>query len=72
MKTVLKDSFVDGWLDQGSLRKARQLLLELLAMRLDVPEDIRERVETCTDEALLDKWFTRAVNAETLDEVFAD
>jgi hypothetical protein len=41
-------------------------------MRLGVPEDIRERVETCTDEALLDKWFTRAVNAETLDEVFAD
>jgi hypothetical protein len=72
MKTVLKDAFVDGWFDQGSLRKARQLLLKLLAMRLDLPEDIRERVETCTDAALLDKWFTRAVNAEALDEVFAD
>jgi len=72
MKTVLKDAFVDGWFDQGSLHKARQLLLELLAMRLDAPSDIRERVETCTDAALLDKWFRRAVNAKSISEVFAD
>jgi hypothetical protein len=72
MKTVFKDAFVDGLLDQGRAQAARQMVLELLGMRFSVPEDIRERVNACTDTAVLNAWFRRAVNAASLDEVFTD
>ena len=84
MKTVFKDAFMDGLLDQGrtegraqgraqgSVQTARQMVLELLAMRFSVPDDIRGRVSACTDTAMLDAWFRRAVNAVSLDEVFTD
>jgi hypothetical protein len=80
MKTVFKDAFVDGLLDQGraqgraqgSVQTARQMVLELLGMRFSVPEDIRGRVNACTDTAVLNAWFRRAVNAASLDEVFTD
>jgi hypothetical protein len=84
MKTVFKDAFVDGLLDQGraegraqgraqgSVQTARQMVLELLGMRFSVPDDIRGRVNACTDTAVLSAWFRRAVNAASLDEVFTD
>jgi hypothetical protein len=70
MRTVLKDDFMDGLLDQGGLRKARQMILQLLDKRFGVPDDIRERIETCTDTARIDTWFDRAITATSLDEVF--
>lgn len=67
MKTVLKDSFVDGLLNQGRA----EMLLELLRMRFSVPDDIRRRVENCTDEIKIKTWFKRVPTAASLDEVFA-
>jgi hypothetical protein len=76
MKTVLKDEFVDGLLDQGraegGVQTARKLLLQLLGKRFNVPARVRMRVEACTDTAKLDTWFDRAVGAASLDEVFAE
>lgn len=68
MKTVLKDSFVDGWFNRGRA----EMLLVLLEMRFSVPDDIRKRVEKCSDETQIKAWFKRAVNASSLDEVFAE
>jgi hypothetical protein len=54
------------------VQTARQMVLELLGMRFSVPDDIRGRVNACTDTAVLSAWFRRAVNAASLDEVFTD
>ena len=72
MKTVFKDAFVDGLLDQGHLRGVRQMMLQLLDKRFSVPEDIRKQVEECTDIDKIDAWFDRAITATSLEEVFAE
>ena len=68
MKTVFKDPWVDGLLNQGRV----EMLLELLKMRFSVPDDIRMRVEKCTDETQIKTWFRRVPSATSLDEVFAE
>lgn len=67
MKTVLKDAFVDGWLNRGRA----EMLLALLEMRFSVPDDIRKRVEGCDDAEQIMTWFKRVPAAASLDEVFA-
>lgn len=71
MKTVLKDAFVDGWLDQGRVQGRAEMLLELMEMRFNVPDDIRKRVEGCSDGEQIMAWFKRVPTAASLDEVFA-
>jgi hypothetical protein len=68
MKTVFKDSWVDGLLNQGRA----EMLLELLEMRFSVPDDIRKRVEKCTDTEQIKTWFRRVPSTVSLDEVFAE
>jgi hypothetical protein len=72
MRIELKDDFIDGMLDQGHLRGARQMMLQLLDKRFTVPDDIRRGVEECTDIAKLDTWFDRAITATSIDEIFAE
>ncbi|MGH3171508.1 MAG: hypothetical protein ACRDN0_37315 [Trebonia sp.] len=72
MKTIWKDAFVDGLLDQGRAEDARQKLLQLLDRRFGVTDSIRERVEGCRDLAEINAWFDRAIDAKFLDEVFSD
>jgi len=50
--------------------RAASLLLILDARGLVPSPAVRQRIETCTDHALLSQWTTRAVGASTLDEVF--
>ena len=68
MKTVFKDPWVDGLLNQGRA----EMLLKLLERRFGLPASIRERVEACNDTAQINTWFERAINASSLDEVFAE
>lgn len=76
MRTLPRDDFIDGMIDQGAqqgaLRKARQMLLQLLYERFGVPDDVRERIEACAEVIKVDTWFTRAITAASLDEVFAE
>jgi hypothetical protein len=68
MKTVFKDPWVDGLLNQGRA----EMLLELLEMQFSVPDDIRTRVQKCTDETQIKTWFKRVPSAGSLDEVFTE
>lgn len=80
---VLKDEFFDGLieeglakgleqgLEQGRLEKGSEMLLKLLDKRFTVPASIRRRVTKCDDDAQINAWFDRAVNAPSLDAVFA-
>ena len=51
MRTFPRSDFIDGMIDQGALQKARQMTLQLLRERFGVPDDVRERIETCADAA---------------------
>ena len=71
MATAFKDEFVDGLLDRGRAEGEAAMLLRVLAARgFTVPDNIRQRVQSCTDTATLEAWGDRAVTATSLDEIF--
>ncbi|GGP43279.1 hypothetical protein GCM10010287_00780 [Streptomyces variabilis] len=51
--------------------KAEQLLRLMERRGFSLTEETRQRVTTCSDMPLLDLWFDRAIDATTLDEIFA-
>jgi hypothetical protein len=71
MKTVLKDDFVDGLLDQGRAEGEGRIVLRILAARgLPVTDQIRDRITACTDTDRLEAWADRAVTADSIEEIF--
>jgi hypothetical protein len=71
MATVFRDEFVDGLLDQGRAAGEAAMLLRVLAARgFTVPDDIRQRVQSCADLAQLEAWGDRAVTARSVEELF--
>ena len=83
MATVFRDEFIDGLLDQGRAEglaegeaqgraegEAAMLLRVLAARGFAVPDDVRQRVQSCTDLAQLEAWGDRAVTARSLKEIF--
>lgn len=75
MATTFPDPFIDGLLDQGRAQgraegEAAMLLRMLAARGFTVPDDIRQRIQSCTDLARLEAWGDRAVTANSLDEIF--
>lgn len=59
-------------LEEGRVAGKSEQLLRLMERRgFSMTEEIRQRVTTCTDMPVLDLWFDRAIDATTLDEVFA-
>ncbi|WNG51504.1 transposase [Archangium minus] len=60
-------------LEQGRAQGRAESLLRILAARgWFVSEQARQRVLTCTDITLLDRWFERALTAPTLSDVLGD
>ncbi|MER6621344.1 MULTISPECIES: hypothetical protein [unclassified Streptomyces] len=58
--------------EEGRVAGKAEQLLRLMGRRgFSMTEETRQRVTTCTDMPLLDLWFDRAIDATTLDEVFA-
>ncbi len=58
---------------EGRAEGKAELLAQLLDTRgLALTDELRTRVMGCKDEALLQRWFGRAVTATTLTEVFDD
>jgi hypothetical protein len=71
LATVLHDEFVDGLLDQGRAKGEAAMLLRVLAAPgFTVPDDIRQRIQSCTDLAQIETCGERAVTANSLDEIF--
>jgi predicted transposase/invertase (TIGR01784 family) len=57
---------------EGIHEGKRQTLLLLLSHRgIDLTEEHRARIAACTDSALLDRWFQRALTATSIAEVVA-
>ncbi len=83
MATAFRDEFIDGLLNQGRAQgqaegeargraegEAAMLLRVLAARGFTVPDDIRQRIQSCTDLARLEAWGDQAVTAKSLDEIF--
>lgn len=52
--------------------EARAVLRVLAARRVEVSEEVRERVLGCTDPEVLDRWLERALTARTAHDLFTD
>ncbi|NEE00115.1 hypothetical protein [Phytoactinopolyspora halotolerans] len=61
----------DEVLAEGRAEGEAQSILRVLAARgVDVDEDARARIITCTDPKQLETWIDRAATAETIDDLF--
>jgi predicted transposase YdaD len=59
--------------EEGLTRgRAEDVLRILTARGVQVDEEARQRILSCTDLATLDRWFDRALNATTLSDVLDD
>lgn len=59
--------------EQGRIEDRREMILRILEWReLPVPDDVRERVEACTDLDQLEVWAQRAVHATDAGELFTE
>ena len=76
MKTVIKDPFIDGLIEEGLTRgkvegEADAILRVLDARGLTVTAAQRTRILGCTDLQQLQEWITRAATATTVAGIFA-
>jgi hypothetical protein len=68
-----RSDFAKAYVAQGEARgEARALLHVLKARGLEVPEDVRERITSCTDLAVLDTWLSRAMTATSATDVIGE
>jgi hypothetical protein len=52
--------------------KARSVLLVLEARDFNVSDDVRTRITTCADLTQLERWITRAITIQTIDDLFLE
>ncbi|MGW6310517.1 hypothetical protein ACWFRQ_32985 [Streptomyces niveus] len=52
--------------------RAEDILLIFGQRGIDVSDEIRERITTCEDSAVLRDWFMRAVTAPSGEVIFTD
>ncbi len=52
--------------------KRSSILAVCKARQLSLTEEHRQRIEDCTDVDRLEAWHTRAVLADSADEIFAE
>ena len=74
---TIKDELIATGMAEGRAEgqtKGIALMVERLLIKRDLglTDELRARLTDCEDDALLQRWFDRAVTATTLDEVFSD
>lgn len=52
--------------------EARAVLVSLAAHGVEVPDEARERITSCTDLDQLDTWIRRAATAGSIDDLFVE
>ncbi|MFM9448379.1 hypothetical protein [Streptomyces acidiscabies] len=63
----------EGIREEGRAQGQARSILRLLDGRgVPLSEADRERIESCADLTVLDRWLDRAITATTADEVFAE
>jgi len=68
-----QSDFAKRYFAQGEASgEARALIGVLAARRVEVSEDARQRILSCTDLAVLDTWLARALTAKTVADVIGE
>jgi len=70
-------TIAEEWIAEGKIEGKAEAFAEMLEKLLDtrgltLTNALRERVTHCKDDALLQRWFDRAITATTLTTVFDD
>ncbi len=63
---------VEGRAQEEAHGRARAILLLLSQRGITIPDDAHERISECQDLGILDTWFTRAITAATMEDVFRE
>jgi hypothetical protein len=63
---------IEGKIEGKAEEAARAILVVLTARHLQIPDEARARIGTCTDLAQLETWLTRAATVGTIHELFAE
>lgn len=69
---LAKKYFTQGLAEGEALGQAKAILVVLAARGVPFSAEERERVATCTDLPLLERWVRRAGTCASVDELFAD
>ncbi|MCA9656517.1 MAG: Rpn family recombination-promoting nuclease/putative transposase [Myxococcales bacterium] len=72
MYATIRDELLAKGRAEGHARIVRVLERLMDNRGLTLTDELRERVATCEDEDLLQRWFDRAVRASSLTEIFDD
>ena len=65
-----QSDFAKEYFHEGEVESARAAVLEVLQARgLSVPDEVRARIEACTDLTTLRAWIARAAVATSADEL---
>jgi predicted transposase YdaD len=57
--------------EEGRAEGEARFVLRVLARRgVEVPDEVRQRVMSCTDDATLESWLDRALTAESAEDLF--
>ena len=68
----LAEGLVEGKAEGLAEGRAKALLSILSARGLELPKHARERILSCADIVLLDRWIARAAVAASVSEIFVD
>jgi len=73
--TILEEVYLDGEAKgeaKGEARGEAKAILRFLEARgVSVPDDARERIASCTDLDLLNRWLDLTPHAECVHDLFA-
>jgi hypothetical protein len=72
-KNPVAEKFRDEGRDEGRVEKGVTMTLNILEWRgIRVSDSVRRRVETCSDEDLLEIWARRAMHVTDAQDLFDD
>ncbi|MFF8021200.1 hypothetical protein ACFZDJ_08725 [Streptomyces sp. NPDC007896] len=74
--TLIEEKYLEGKAEgeaRGEAKDRAGLILRVLEKHgVDVPEDVRDRVISCTDLDTLMLWFDRSLTATTAEDLFTE
>ncbi|MEU1030947.1 hypothetical protein ABZ402_19750 [Streptomyces mirabilis] len=70
--TLIEEKYLEG-IAEGEAKGEATLILRVLEKHaVEIPEDVRERITSCTDLDTLTLWFDRSLTATTAEELFTE
>ena len=74
--TIYEEKYLEGKAEgktEGKTEDRASLILRVLEKHgIDVPDDIRERITSCSDLDTLTLWFDRSLTASTAEDLFVE